>query len=232
MRIIAWLFALASLLALPFQSRQILHAQTEQGTERRVPLRQCISQFYDPQMYNWLSLKNNCTDVVIDVVYCGQVKGGCSEMTLRPGRSSSTGYSRREVADMGEYAIYACPKDIYPYLMNGKQVRGGPEQPYQCGRPSLQKGSGAGSTIDFPGSSGGSSSSSSDNLPLVPSDKILQQDLKSKDNLGRLVDRVMWKGSDGRVYCVQTPWNTMGPQTKCVLQNGASPYPFMRVRFR
>lgn len=205
-----------------------------QETERRVPLRACISKFYDRQTYGWQSLKNNCTDVTIVVTYCGQVKGGCSEHTLAPGKASSTGYSQREVAEKGEFAIYACLEDGgYPYWMDGRQVGTGPEQAYQCGKPSQKRSSGGSPNLDFSTTprSTSSSPSGSETVSLVLDSQIRQRDIKAKDNAGRLVDRVIWV-DHGSWYCVQMPWNTIGPQVKCVMQNGTTPYAFRRARFR
>lgn len=92
---------------------------------------QCIGSFYDPDMYNWYSYRNSCSET-IRVTYCARNSGGgCYAMTLRSGRKDSTGWSRDEVNRKGGFTVYACREGWYPVDVRGEPVRPGTGA-YRC----------------------------------------------------------------------------------------------------
>ena len=82
----------------------------------------CIRQFYDPNMYNWLSYENVCS-VALSIVYIPFNPGyGGSGMDLAPGRNANTGYSQREVQGKGGFDLYVCPAGYIPVDANDRYV--------------------------------------------------------------------------------------------------------------
>ncbi|HVY44947.1 MAG TPA: hypothetical protein VHB21_03670 [Minicystis sp.] len=85
-----------------------------------VPLIQCIDQFYNPKMYNWLSFKNNC-NVAVHVVFVPNVPGkGGSAMHLKPGQADSTGFSKKEVDARAGFSLAVCAEGYHPVEANGQ----------------------------------------------------------------------------------------------------------------
>jgi hypothetical protein len=82
----------------------------------------CVREFYDPAMYNWLSYENVCGHG-ISVVYIPYHPGyGGSQIDLGPGRHNSTGYSRSEVQQKGGFELYICPSGYVPVDANNGYV--------------------------------------------------------------------------------------------------------------
>ena len=73
----------------------------------------CIQQFYDRDVYNWLSFRNGCSESVTVVFIPNNPGYGGSSMNLGPGRKDNTGYSRSEVNAKQGFELYVCP---YGYL--------------------------------------------------------------------------------------------------------------------
>lgn len=81
-------------------------------SDRKDDLTHCVRQFYDTKMYNWLAFENTCSFPI--VVHSGFIKpdgaagtSGLSE--IKPGKTASTGLSRKEVAGNGQLVIAVCP---------------------------------------------------------------------------------------------------------------------------
>ena len=82
----------------------------------------CVREFYDPAMYNWLSYENVCGHG-ISVVFIPYNPGyGGSEMDLGAGRHDSTGWNRREVQEKGGFELYICPAGYVPVDANNQYV--------------------------------------------------------------------------------------------------------------
>lgn len=92
----------------------------------------CLAEFYDADMYNWYSVRNDC-DETLKVYTCGILRGGCYSFILRPGAHDSNGNSRREAAENGGFSIYACREGYLPVTAAGAIVREGNQQ-YRCRR--------------------------------------------------------------------------------------------------
>ena len=82
----------------------------------------CIRQFYDPSMYNWLSYENACSEALSIVFIPFNPGYGGSAMDLAPGRHASTGYSQREVQGKGGFDLYVCPAGYIPVDGNDRYV--------------------------------------------------------------------------------------------------------------
>ncbi len=91
---------------------------------------QCVTSFYDPDMYHWLSFRNQCQEP-ISVTFCWKASTqGCGTVELQPGRHKSTGFSRSEIDSKGGYAGYVCPLGYLPVDAGDNYVRG--ERQYRC----------------------------------------------------------------------------------------------------
>ncbi len=82
-------------------------------------LQHCLRAFYDPNRYNWLTLENTCS-VGIHVVFRSRTGYSSGSVELNPGRSSSTGSSRREVEQVGGLAYAVCPLGSSPRTADGR----------------------------------------------------------------------------------------------------------------
>jgi hypothetical protein len=83
----------------------------------------CIRQYYDPNMYNWLSYENTCSQSLSVVFVANEPgHGGGGAMDLGPGRHNSTGLTRREVDSNGGFELYVCPAGYVPVGPDGQYV--------------------------------------------------------------------------------------------------------------
>jgi hypothetical protein len=93
----------------------------------------CISTFYDDYRHGWLTFRNSC-DVSLDVLYMARLAPyAASVATVKPGRTESTGQSRSEVAQQGNFHLYVCPEHMLPVDANDRYVSR-PNQLYRCKR--------------------------------------------------------------------------------------------------
>jgi TPR repeat protein len=71
----------------------------------------CVSQFWDAQYYNWLSLQNNCGQAIhvqfVSVNRDGNLWGSAD---LAPGAKSNTGASQADAVKAGGIVLYVCPE--------------------------------------------------------------------------------------------------------------------------
>ena len=95
-----------------------VHAQTYRTPE----FNQCVRQFYDSRMYNWLAYENTCGEsITINFIPNNPGHGGGS-MTLSPGRHDRTGYSRDEVREKEGFELYVCPAGYIAVDENDRYV--------------------------------------------------------------------------------------------------------------
>jgi len=90
---------------------------TATPAEALVPPRDntCIARFYDPKFYNWLSMRNDCSEPVHLTYQSRQYPSavfGASDITV--GQVSNTGHSQSEVDSAGGIVIYVCPINYVP----------------------------------------------------------------------------------------------------------------------
>ena len=90
----------------------------------------CVREFYDPEMYNWLSYENLCS-FSISVVACGVEKGGCWTVDLRAGRKDEIGYNRREIDGFGGVKAYVCRLGYVPVDASDNPIDGGRHE-FRC----------------------------------------------------------------------------------------------------
>ena len=109
-------FALLGLLSL---GAQAAHAQQYVRPE----FNGCIRQFYDSNMYNWLSYENTCSQS-LSVVFVPNDPGhgGGGAIDIGPGRHSSTGLNSSEVRDNGGFELYVCPSGFIPVGPDNRYV--------------------------------------------------------------------------------------------------------------
>lgn len=81
----------------------------------------CLSSFYDAKMYHWLSYANNCTDRVNVTWVARNAKNG-GALEIRSGGSANTGFSEREIDEMGGTEAYACPDHYMPVDTNDRNI--------------------------------------------------------------------------------------------------------------
>ncbi len=91
----------------------------------------CITEFYDPKTYNWLSYRNGCVESLRILFLPNNGAHFASSMTLKSGRSDSTGYSKSEVEAKHGFTKAICqdgwlPVDEHDRVWNSSNGR------YRC----------------------------------------------------------------------------------------------------
>jgi hypothetical protein len=83
----------------------------------------CIRSFYDPDMYNWYSFENTCSEAVaVTFIPYNPGYGGGAVDSLSPGRATSTGDTRDEIQRKQGYELYVCPAGFLPVDGNDRYV--------------------------------------------------------------------------------------------------------------
>jgi hypothetical protein len=94
----------------------------------------CVSEFWDPKYYNWLSFQNNCGQAV----YLSWIAKnpsdtfGASSANLAPGQSTNSGWSQSEVAQKQNFALFVCPAGSFPVDGNTHQAIRSPDESFVC----------------------------------------------------------------------------------------------------
>jgi len=86
----------------------------------------CIQTFYDPDMYNWYSMRNTCS---FKIHWTSVNPGGSGD--IRAGGKASNGQSRAEMAQYSDTEFVFCREGFVPVDGSGRYWRGGP---YRCRR--------------------------------------------------------------------------------------------------
>lgn len=95
-------------------------------------LNSCIREFYDPEMYNYLTFKNSCTQALTIVFVSKDGSGITGSMDLRPGGKDSVGRSAGgRVPKVGDFQLYVCSLGQVPVDESGKVVSK-PNSSVQC----------------------------------------------------------------------------------------------------
>jgi len=94
-------------------------------------LNSCIKEFYDPEMYNWLTYRNDCTQALTIVFIAKDGSGASGTMNLRPGGKDSIGTMKGVVPKVGGFDLYVCPLDQMPLDDDGNVVSR-PEMKFHC----------------------------------------------------------------------------------------------------
>ncbi len=85
-------------------------------------LNSCIKEFYDPEMYNYLTFKNTCSQSLTVVLIAKDGSGGGGTMELRPGGKDSVGRSAGKEPKPGSFELYVCPTGNIPVDDNDQLV--------------------------------------------------------------------------------------------------------------
>lgn len=134
MRRILMLIAVLGTIAIG--SAGTLSAQGQGSNISPVGLPSCVRAFYDPQVYNWLSFQNTCSQPLNITWYWRANDHMGSAGVAQPGRSVNTGYSRSDIGSRagGGWEIYPCPIHYFPVTTNGQAILNGGSNPqeYSC----------------------------------------------------------------------------------------------------
>lgn len=85
-------------------------------------LNSCIKEFYDPEMYNYLTFKNTCSQSLTVVLIAKDGSGTGGTMELRPGGKDSVGRSAGKEPKPGSFELYVCPTGNIPVDDNNRLV--------------------------------------------------------------------------------------------------------------
>jgi hypothetical protein len=85
-------------------------------------LNSCIKEFYDPEMYNWLTFKNTCSQALTIVFVAKDGSGASGSMDLRPGAKDSVGKLAGKASKVGGFEFYVCQVGYVPMDDSGKVV--------------------------------------------------------------------------------------------------------------
>jgi hypothetical protein len=97
-------------------TRDAASVSAESADDYRSPAyNHCIRTFFDPNMYNWYSFENTCSEAlsITFIPYSPGFGGGAVDY-LGPGRATSTGNSREEMQRKQGYELYVCPTGFMP----------------------------------------------------------------------------------------------------------------------
>ena len=106
-------------------------AQKAQSQQYVLPVPQCVREFYDPKLYNWISYENTCTDE-IHVALVGISKPHSGALDIRPGGHASPGMTANEVKAVGGLRTYACPANYYAVDTDDKTLINAVVDHYKC----------------------------------------------------------------------------------------------------
>jgi hypothetical protein len=96
------------------------------------PQENCVTDFYDPTMYNWLSYRNQCGGTVHVQFVSNRPSGISGSMDLPAGGHSSTGYSASEVNAAGGVRRYVCPTGYLAFDTSGNMIMSTAVAQYVC----------------------------------------------------------------------------------------------------
>jgi hypothetical protein len=92
----------------------------------------CVSTFWDPKYYNWLSFQNNCGQAIYLSYIFNSGQYGFSAMNLAVGASGNSGQSQDEVKAQGGYKLAVCPAGFAPVDPSTGNALSQPNQNFSC----------------------------------------------------------------------------------------------------
>ena len=94
----------------------------------------CITQFWDPKFYNWLSFENTCGQPIHLSFIATSTNDtfGMSSTDIAPGQASNTGWSQSEVNRKGGFTLFVCPAGYVAVNAATNQSVNQPNQDYRC----------------------------------------------------------------------------------------------------
>jgi hypothetical protein len=90
----------------------------------------CVSAFYDPNYYDWLSYKNICGSSIY-VVFYSRDSHHTGSLDIAPGSTGHTAWTQTESNSFGGFENYACPEGTVPVGPGGEYVIG-PNIRFRC----------------------------------------------------------------------------------------------------
>jgi hypothetical protein len=94
-------------------------------------LNSCIKEFYDPEMYNYLTFKNTCSRSLTIVFVAKDGSGAGGTMELRPGGKDSIGKSQGNDPKPGSFELYVCQTGYIP-VDDNNQLVSKPASNFRC----------------------------------------------------------------------------------------------------
>jgi hypothetical protein len=94
-------------------------------------LNSCIKEFYDPEMYNYLTFKNTCSKSLTIVFVAKDGSGTSGTMELRPGGKDSIGKSQGNDPQPGSFELYVCQTGYIP-VDDNNQLVSKPASNFRC----------------------------------------------------------------------------------------------------
>jgi hypothetical protein len=94
----------------------------------------CISEFWDPNSYNWLSFQNNCGQP-INLTWIAKNPAdpiGASSADIAAGQAKNTGWSQAEVSQKQDFALFICPAGSYAADFTTRLAIRSPTASYVC----------------------------------------------------------------------------------------------------
>ena len=95
-------------------------------------LNSCIREFYDPEMYNYLTFKNICAQTLTVVLVAKDGSSAGGTMELRPGGKDSVGKSQGKDPKPGSFELYICPTGNVPIDDQTNQPVSKPGAKFHC----------------------------------------------------------------------------------------------------
>jgi hypothetical protein len=111
----------------------VVNAESAFAQRHEIPaFNSCIREFYDPEMYNYLTYKNNCSQSLTIFFVAKDGSGADGSMDLRPGGKDSVGrLADGRVRKIGDFQLYVCLVGYMPVDEKGKVVSK-PRSSFQC----------------------------------------------------------------------------------------------------
>jgi hypothetical protein len=94
-------------------------------------LNSCIKEFLDPEMYNYLTFKNTCSNALSLVFIAKDGSGAHGSMDLRPGAKDSVGKMQDIVPKVGTFELFVCEMGYIP-VDETNQVVSKPGSSFRC----------------------------------------------------------------------------------------------------
>lgn len=101
----------------------VLRAPSTSAQRHEIPtLNSCIKEFYDPEMYNYLTFRNTCAQSVTLVYIPKDGSGTGGTMDLRPEGKDSIGKTEGKTPQLGSFEFFVCPAGQMPMDESNKVV--------------------------------------------------------------------------------------------------------------
>jgi hypothetical protein len=110
----------------------LANSSSTSAQRHEVPqLNSCIKEFYDPEMYNYLTFKNTCSQSLTIVFVAKDGSGTGGTMELRPGGKDSIGKSQGNDPKPGSFELYVCQTGYVP-VDDNNQLVSKPASNFRC----------------------------------------------------------------------------------------------------